>query len=101
MSTLDDDDSPASDFIAVEAEHDNGDQQALWVGVRPIWYGDQRGEVMVQLCYQQQYNASTLAGPVWLTPQTWRDLNRAVEWRLRRHEPLYKRFFRKLTGKIK
>lgn len=85
MSTLDDDGHPSSDFIAIEAEHDGG-QQALWIGVRPIWYGDERGEVMVQIEYQEHYNGGPLAGPVWLTPQTWRQVAAAVEWRLQRHE---------------
>lgn len=85
MSRLDDDGCPSSDFIAVEDPHADG-QQALWIGVRPIWYGDRRGEVMVQICYQQHHMAGPLAGPVWLSPETWDQVDKAVRWRLRRYK---------------
>lgn len=97
MSTIDDDGYPSTEILAIEEEHAGG-QQSLWVGVRPIYHGSEPGEIMVQVCYQQHHNAGTLAGPVWLSPSTWRELNRAVEWRLRRHEKWWSRYWRKLKG---
>lgn len=64
-------------------EEEENDSQALWIGVRPVWYDDQPGEVMIQICYQELYMAGPLAGPVWLTPETWEQVKEAVDWRLK------------------
>jgi hypothetical protein len=64
--------------------------------VRPIFYGgNEPGEVMIQVCYQEAHMAGPLAGPVWITPAVWRELNAAVEWRLRKRMPFRKRIFRR------
>lgn len=68
---LEDDGGPQ--VIAVE---DGGEPQALWVRVPGIW-----------IEYQERHRGSALAGPVLLSPDTWRKLNKAVEERLRRHRP--------------
>lgn len=82
---LDDDGMPSGDFIAVEAAGPFGERQSLWIGVRSVYYGNEPSrEPMVQICYQEKHMAGPLAGPVWLTPEVWRELNRAVEWRLKR-----------------
>lgn len=95
MSQLEDDGSRSSDFIAIEED----DQQALWVGVRPVYSGAVKSnQPVVQIEYQHKWQGSDLQGPVFLSPQTWRDLNRAVEWRLRTYEPWYTRVWRRLSG---
>jgi hypothetical protein len=93
MSRLDDDGYLSSDFTAIEED----DQQALWIGVRPVWHENKPGEIMVQICYQEKYNSGTLQGPVWLTPETWRELEHAVNWRLNHREPWWKRFLQALA----
>jgi len=96
---LDDDQMPSGDFTAVEAEDSSGHRQSLWVGVRSVFHGNQPSqEPMVQICYQEEHMSGPLAGPVWLTPAVWRQLNRAVEWRLRRRLPLRKQVMARLTG---
>lgn len=96
---LDDDGMPSGDFIAVEAEDADGSRQSLWVGVRPVFHGNKPSrEPMIQICYQEKHMGGPLAGPVWLTPAVWRQLNRAVEWRLQRKLPLHRRVLAKLTG---
>ncbi len=89
MSYLDDDGNV--EVIAIE-DPAQGHHQSLWVRVGPVFYGDgQSREPGVWVCYQQAHMAGPLAGPVLLSPQTWRELNRAVERRLRRGLPLWKR----------
>lgn len=76
------DDDGGSCVIAIEA----GDSaQSLWVRVGPIYDGaTPRPEPGVWVEYQQRHMASPLLGPILLTPAAWRQLNRAVETRLRR-----------------
>lgn len=92
MSCLDDDGFPSSDFIAYEEPDSSGHRQALWVGVRKVWYGpDVSDKPMVQVCYQDEYMGSSLQGPVFLTPDTWDNLCAAVRWRLDKEKPWWKR----------
>jgi hypothetical protein len=86
VSTLDDDGFPSVDFIAVEEPDQKGHAQGLWIGVRPAFYGnDKSTEPMIQICYQEDYMHASLLGPVWITPETWREINKAVKWRVRYH----------------
>lgn len=97
-SFLDDDGFASGDFIAVEAPV-NGKRQALWIGIRPVWSeeGPSR-RPMIQICYQEDYLKAPLAGPVWLSEQTWDQIVDAVDWRLSRKLPLWKRYLRKLAS---
>jgi len=83
---LDDDGGLSSDFIAVEGVPGTEvTPQSLWIGVRPVY--DESGpsqDPMVQICYQEEHGHGPLSGPVWITPAVWRELNHAVEWRLKR-----------------
>lgn len=85
---LDDDGTLSCDFTVVEGVPEDAETaaQSLWIGVRPIWYGTEPGEVMIQVCYQEAHMSGPLAGPVRITPAVWRELNAAVEWRLRKRE---------------
>jgi len=86
VSTLDDDGMPSGDFIAVEEPDPEGHKQALWIGVRPVFHGSTPSrEPMIQICYQEEYEGSSLAGPVWITPETWEEISRAVRWRVKHH----------------
>lgn len=82
---LEDDGGLSSDFTVIEA----GDEpQALWIGVRPAYFGDGTvRRVVIQVCLQDRYMTSTLQGPVFITPDVWRELNAAVERRLSRRKP--------------
>lgn len=84
MSILDDDGNPSVDFIAIEEPDEHGHKQALWLAVRPVWYGNVKSkEPMVQISYQEEYLKGPLVGCVWLTPETWEELKKAVDWRIR------------------
>lgn len=86
-----DDDGRSPEVQAVEA---GDDPQSLAVRVGPVFYehgmGDEPG---VWIEYQERHMRGPLTGPVLLTPKVWRELNRAVERRLRRREPWWKRIF--------
>jgi hypothetical protein len=88
---LDDDGMLSADFTAVEADEEGVTPQSLWVGVRPVFHENEPGEVMIQVCYQEAHMAGPLLGPVWITPAVWRELNAAVEWRLREREKMFRR----------
>lgn len=86
MSLLDDDGSRSSDFTV------NDGEQRLWIGVRPVWYGQVQGDVpVIQVCYQPDRD-SPLQGPVFINGKTWDELVRAVKWRRRSYLPLWKQF---------
>lgn len=81
---LDDDQMPSGEFIAVE-EAENGHRQSLWVRVGPVYYGEEKDpDPRVWICYQEEHMGGPLAGPVMLTPEVWRELVKAVEWRLKK-----------------
>jgi hypothetical protein len=85
-----DDDGLSPEVHAVEA---GADPQALCVRVGPVFYAEGRAqEPGVWIEYQEHHEAGPLTGPVLITPEVWRQLNRAVERRLRRWTPLWKRF---------
>lgn len=94
---LDDDGGP--EVIAVEAES-RGHRQSLWVRAGPVFYGTSEAakELGVWVEYQKEHMHSPMVGPVLLTPQVWRDLNRAVEHRLRRRQKLWRRWLWRLCG---
>jgi hypothetical protein len=101
MSVLDDDGMLSADFIAVEAKDSHGNAQALWVAVRPVFYGEEQSkEPMVQICYQETYMKGQLEGPVWLTPETWEELKKAVDWRLKYRKTRWQRFLHAITIRI-
>lgn len=79
MSHLDDDGGP--EVVAVES----GDTpQALWVRVGPVFHEDEKDEEPgIWICYQNKHMSSNLLGPILLTPETWRTLDRAVRERLK------------------
>ena len=56
-------------------------------------------EPMVQVRYQQAHMSEPLSGAVWVTPAVWRELNAAVEWRLKEREKMTHRSGK--TGKKK
>lgn len=92
MSQIQDDGAP-SDFLAVEASDSEGHKQALWVGVRPVWFGNDPDTVAtVQICYQEEHMKSPLAGPVFLSLETWRELNKTVEARAKRYKPTFRQW---------
>lgn len=67
--------------------------QALGVRVGPVFYDDGRPpETGVWIDYQEAWQLCLPSGPVLLTPQVWRELNRAVEKRLRKRRK--RRFWR-------
>jgi hypothetical protein len=85
MSHLEDDGGLSSDFTI----HD--DEQTLWIGVRPIWYGNDREDhPTIQVCYQNHGEA--LQGPVFIDEDTWDQVVRAVEWRRTRYLSKWKQF---------
>jgi hypothetical protein len=90
---LDDDGMLSADFTVVEGtEETECTPQSLWVGVRPVFYGSEPSDVpMIQVCYQEAHMGGALAGPVWITPEVWRELNAAVEWRLKEREKMFRR----------
>jgi len=89
---LDDDGMLSADFTVIEEVSGEDVPQSLWIGVRPVYYGDEVSrEPMVQVCYQEAHMSGLLAGPVWITPAVWRELNDAVEWRLRERERMHRR----------
>lgn len=93
MSHLEDDGGLSSDFIAVETPADVEKPQSLWVAVRHGYHGnDPDGELIVQILYQEKHMDSVLAGPVFLSVETWRELNRAVERRLRDRRPSLRKY---------
>jgi hypothetical protein len=95
LSFIDDPGGLSVDFIAVEAPEPGVTQQALWVAVRPIYHGNEpSSEPMVQIAYQEAHMQGNLQGPVWLSTDTWRQLNRAVEHRIKAHEKR-KRWFKR------
>lgn len=94
---LDDDGSPSDQIIAVEA---GNDPQALWMRVGPVWDGDEvRDEPGVWIEWQDRYMASSLAGPILLTPAVWRELVQAVEWRLARRDDAFYEEVERAVGK--
>jgi hypothetical protein len=101
MSRLEDDGALSVDFIAVEDPDGERHQQGLWIGVRPIWVGTKPSEEpMIQICYQENYMHASLQGPVWITPQTWKEIDKAVKWRVKHYQrSLWNRYLDKLIGK--
>lgn len=88
---LDDDGMLSADFTVVEEAPGGSTPQSLWVGVRPIFYGNKPSEEpMIQVCYQEAHMSGPLSGPVWITPEVWRELNAAVEWRLKEREKMHR-----------
>jgi hypothetical protein len=86
MSLLDDDGGRSSDFTV------NDGEQRLWIGVRPVWYGNTPGESpVIQISYQPDRN-SPLQGPVFINEHTWDELMLAVKWRRRTYWPRWKQF---------
>jgi hypothetical protein len=82
---LEDDGGLSSDFIVIEEDEEGVTPQSLWIGVRPVYYDNVPSkEPVIQVCYQQAHMDAPLAGPVWITPSVWRELNAAVEWRLKK-----------------
>ncbi len=82
---LEDDGGP--EFVAVEAVPEGGDvkPQALWVLARRPFHGPvQAREPVLWVTYQPRYMASERYGDVMLTPEVWRQLNRAVEREVRK-----------------
>ena len=64
---------------------------------RPVFSGGQQGkEPGIWIDYQEAYGNSPLSGPVLLTPEVWRQLNRAVEHRLAGRLSLWRKIWRKL-----
>lgn len=88
-----DDDDFGPEVHAVEAASDGEIPQALCVRVGPVYYESSKPakEPGVWIEYQEHHERGPLTGPVLLTPRVWRQLNRAVERRLRRREPWWKR----------
>jgi hypothetical protein len=81
----------SADFSVVEGASGDRAPQSLWIGVRPVYYGNEPSEEpMVQVCYQKTHMTGPLAGPVWITPEIWRELNAAVEWRLRERGKMHR-----------
>jgi hypothetical protein len=97
VSRLDDD--GGFEVVAIESPDSSGHQQALWVAVRPAWHGNvPDGHSSVWISYQDEYMRGPLTGPVLLSPQTWRELNDAVERQFSRQErSLWRRVLRGLT----
>ena len=88
---LDDDGMLSADFTVTEGASEEDVPQSLWIGVRPVFYGSETSpEPMVQVCYQEAHMSGPLAGPVWITPAVWRELNDAVEWRLKEREKMHR-----------
>lgn len=90
---LDDDGYLSGDFMAVEGVPEEAEcaPQSLWIGVLPVFCGNEpSAEPMIQICYQEAHLRGSLAGPVWITPAVWRELNAAVEWRLRKREKMHR-----------
>lgn len=84
-----DDDGLSPEVHVVEAGED---PQALCVRVGPVFYPDGQGkDPGIWIEYQEHYMRGPLTGPVLLTPEVWRQLNRSVERRLRRKMSLRKR----------
>jgi len=80
------DDDGGSEVRAVEEAGPGCCRQSLHVRVGPVFYdSDVPGtEPGVWIEYQEEHEASLPAGPVLLTPAVWRELNAAVETRLKR-----------------
>jgi hypothetical protein len=83
---LDDDGGPL--VSAVEAADPGGHRQSLHVRTGPAFYGNQAGGPVVWIEYQPEHEKSPAMGPVLLIPEVWRELNRAVEQRLREREKM-------------
>lgn len=83
-----DDDGLSPEVQAVEAIEEGAEcrPQSLHVRVGPVFYGDSIPDPVpgVWVEYQELHEGSLPLGPVLLTPEVWRELNRAVEKRLRR-----------------
>lgn len=80
------DDDGGAEVHAVEAAPEEVHRQALLVRVGPVFYEDSPAqEPGVWIEYQPSYGLSRPEGPVLLTPEVWRQLNAAVERRLRKH----------------
>lgn len=90
---LDDDGFLSADFTVTEGVPEEAEcaPQSLWIGVRPVYYGNEPSqEPMIQVCYQEAHMGGPLAGPVWITPAVWRELNAAVEWRLKERKRMHR-----------
>lgn len=80
---LDDDGGP--EVYAVEATDGYCHRQSLHIRVGPVFHGGEEAtEPGVWIEYQEVHLGCLPAGPVLLTPEVWRELNIAVEYRLRR-----------------
>jgi hypothetical protein len=80
---LDDDGGP--EVYAVEATDGYCHRQSLHIRVGPVFHGgEEAAEPGVWVEYQEEHLKCLPAGPVLLTPEVWRELNKAVEARLGR-----------------
>jgi hypothetical protein len=78
-------DDGGSEVQAVETADSQGHRQSLHVRVGPVFHGNyQAAEPGVWIELQQEHMNSAPSGPVLLTPDVWRQLNDAVEYRLER-----------------
>lgn len=81
----------SADFTLVEEASGDCTPQSLWIGVRPVYCGNEPSrEPVIQVCYQEAHMSGPLAGPVWITPDAWRELNAAVEWRLKERKKMHR-----------
>lgn len=79
---LEDDGGP--EVYAVEAADGYCHRQSLHVRVGPVFYHDgEAREPGIWIEYQVEHEKSSMTGPVLLTPEVWRELNQAVELRIR------------------
>jgi hypothetical protein len=87
---LEDDGGLSSDFTYIDSVPDGMDilPGAVWIGVRRGFGPDGRqvAEPAVWLSFQDRYMDSELTHGLAISPEMWRELNRAVEWRLQYHE---------------
>jgi len=86
---LDDDGGP--EVAAIEAATGDCKPQALCVRVGPVFFQDgEAREPGIWVEYQEAWMASPLCGPVLLTPEVWRELNKAVERRLKKRKKMHR-----------
>jgi hypothetical protein len=87
---LEDDGGLSSDFIFVNGVPDGIDHtpEAMWIGVRRGFGpdGEQMEEPSVWIQHQEEYMNGPLTGFIAMSPDQWRDIVKAVEWRLNWYE---------------
>lgn len=80
------DDDGGSIVIAIEAPDSSGHRQSLWFRVGMVFYGDDvADEPGVWVEYQEEHNSSSMAGPILITPEVWKQLSHAVNHRISRY----------------